>query len=96
MFAHIRSDARASEYSMIVEPRPEGAIIGYFAGKPISEQVVDLFGRRFSFVGLASFRRDGDVDATALDFGEFIAAPGLVYRLISGNSNGPAPRRQAA
>ncbi len=96
MFAHTRSQARPTEYSMIVEPRPEGAVIGYFAGKPISEEVVDLFGRRYRFVGLASFRRDGDIDATGLDVGEFIAEPGLVYRLVSGNSNGTPPTRRAA
>ena len=96
MFAPIRNQARPAEYSMIVEPHPEGAVIGYFAGKPISEEIVDLFGRRFSFVGVASFRRDGDVDATSLHVGEFIAEPGLVYRLIGSNSDRPSPARQAA
>ena len=96
MFAPVRTTSRIAEYSMIVEPRPEGAVIGYFAGEPISERVIDTFGRRFAYVGLASRRRDGEFDADQLKVGEFIAAPGLVYRLIAKNSSGTALMRRAA
>ncbi len=96
MFAHVHSQARPPEFSMIVEPHPAGVVIGHFAGKPISEEIVDLFGRRFRFAGVAGFRRDGDVDATGLGVGEFIAEPGLIYRLIGSNCDRPAPAREAA
>jgi hypothetical protein len=81
MFSPIRSNAQFTEFWMIVDPQPEGATIGYFAGKPISEGVIDIFGRRFTYVGAASRRPDGEFDVGQLKAGEFIAAPGLVYRL---------------
>lgn len=96
MFASTHLDTRVAEYSLIVEPRAEGAVIGYFAGQPISEGVVDAFGRRFSYVGLASRRRDGQFDVAQLKAGEFIAEPGLVYRLITSNSRNAAAVRHAA
>jgi len=95
MFASMHRDKRVTEYSLIVEPRAEGAVIGYFAGETINECVVDTFGRRFSFVGLASRRRDGRFDVAQLQAGEFIAEPGLVYRLITSNSISAAARHAA-
>ena len=96
MFAPIRTTTRVAEYSMIVDPRPDGEIIGYYAGKPISERIVDVFGRHFAYVGLAPRRQDGRFDVDQLKTGEFIAGVGLVYRLISSNAGGPAPVRHAA
>ncbi len=96
MFASMHRDRYAAEYSLIVEPKPEGALIGYFADKPISEGVVDAFGRHFSYIGLAGRRRDGRFDVAQLKVGEFIAEPGLVYRLITNNSSAAAPVRRAA
>jgi len=96
MFASMYRHKRVTEYSMIIEPRAEGAVIGYFAGKPISESVVDCFGRRFSYVGLASRQRNGQFDVAQLKVGEFIAEPGLVYRLTTGNSASAAAVRHAA
>ena len=96
MFAPIRTPSRDAVYSMIIEPRREGAVIGYFAGEPISECVIDAFGRRFAYIGLAIRRRDGQFDAAQLKAGEFIAEPGLVYRLITGHSSEAAPTRRAA
>jgi len=81
MFASTNRDPRVIEYSMIVEPKAVGAIIGYFAGNPIPEGVVDAFGRHFSYAGLACRRRDGLIDVEQLNAGEFVAEPGLIYRL---------------
>jgi hypothetical protein len=80
------------EYSMMVEPRPAGPTIGLYRGLPIAERVVDQFGRRFLYVGLASRRRDGRFDVASLRAGEFIAEPGLVYRL---EANERASRKAA-
>lgn len=82
MFSPIRNNTQFTEFWMIVDPLPEGMTIGYFAGNPISEGVVDIFGRHFSYVGAASRRSDGEFDVDQLKAGEFIAAPGLVYRLV--------------
>ena len=72
------------EYSMMVEPHPAGPMIGLYQGLPIAERVVDQFGRRFSYVGLAGRQRDGQFDPASLAPGEFIVEPGLVYRLEKG------------
>ena len=80
------------EYSMMVEPRPAGPTIGLYRGLPIAERVVDQFGRRFFYVGLASRRRDGRFDVGSLRAGEFIVEPGLVYRL---EANERASRKAA-
>jgi hypothetical protein len=96
MFASRHRNTHIAEYSMIVEPRAEGALIGYFAGEPISEGVVDTFGRHFSYVGLACRGRDGRIDVTQLKVGEFVAGPGLIYRLVTSNSGAAAPGRRAA
>ena len=95
MFVANRSNAQYADYSIIIDPRPEGAIIGHFAGQPISEGVVDIFGRQFTYVGVACRQRNGDFDATHLKSGEFIASPGLVYRIVT-DKRGDTPVRRAA
>jgi hypothetical protein len=72
---------RADIYSIMVEPRPVGATIGLYRGLPIAERVVDLFNRRYSFVGVIGRRRDGQYDVDALKPGQFVVEPGLVYSL---------------
>jgi hypothetical protein len=84
MFRFDAGTSRPAEYSMLVEPRPVGPTIGVYGGLPIAERVVDLFGRRFAYVGVACRRRDGQFDAESLGPGEFIVEPGLAYRLESG------------
>jgi hypothetical protein len=72
---------RADIYSIMVEPRPAGATIGLYRGLPIAERVVDLFNRRYTFVGVIGRRRDGQYDVDALKPGQFVVEPGLVYGL---------------
>ena len=72
---------RADIYSIMVEPRAAGATIGLYRGLPIAERVVDLFNRRFVFVGVIGRRRDGQYDVDALKPGQFVVEPGLVYSL---------------
>ena len=74
---------RADIYSIMVEPRPLGATIGLYRGLPIAERVVDLFNRRYSFVGVIGRRCDGQYDVDALKPGQFVVEPGLVYSLES-------------
>ena|SRR5260221_13765499 len=72
---------RADIYSIMVEPRPAGPTIGLYRGLPIAERVVDLFNRRYTFVGVIGRRRDGQYDVDALKPGQFVVEPGLVYGL---------------
>lgn len=65
----------------IVEPQRAGAAIGYLAGAPIAETVIDLFGRHFAFTGVARRKCDGSYDLDSLRPGEFIAEPGLIYQM---------------
>lgn len=61
--------------------RPSGPVIAYFDGSPIAESVVDAAGRRYVFAGIVPRGRDGAADPAALRPGEFVATPGLIYRL---------------
>lgn len=69
------------EYCILHNVQPVGPSVGFYAGREIPETVVDDFGRRFEFVGIAARKTNGALDAEALGSGEFIVRPGLVYRL---------------
>jgi hypothetical protein len=79
---------RPVEYSILIEPRPDGQVIGYYAGRPIAAAVVDHFGRRFTYAGVAPRLRNGRYDAEALRPGEWIVEPGLVYYADPGETGG--------
>jgi hypothetical protein len=69
------------DYHIVFEPRPDGPLIGFFGGQPIAAAVLDYFGRRFIYDGVATRRRDGQYDLRSLRPGEWIVEPGLVYRI---------------
>jgi hypothetical protein len=71
------------EYSILRDVTQEGCSMGSYNGQDISESVIDEFGRRFAYVGLAPRKWNGDYDGNALGPGEFIVPPGLVYRYLS-------------
>jgi hypothetical protein len=73
-------------FSIMVEPRPAGPVIGFYRDRPIAERVIDLFGRRFTYAGVIGRRRDGQYDVERLKSGQFIAEPGIVYDLEAGAS----------
>jgi hypothetical protein len=74
--------ARPVEFVIIHGARADGAIIGSVNGFGIAEFVLDEFGRRYEYAGLASRRGNGKFDADVLGIGEFILEPGLVYRIL--------------
>ena len=75
-------------YRKVVDPQHVGPVIGYIADSPISETIVDRFGRAFDYVGAAPRTPDGAYDVESLQLGDFIVEPGLLYRL-----NGERVRR---
>jgi hypothetical protein len=80
---------RRVEYSILHDVRPIGPSIGFYAGRDIRESVVDVFGRRFLYAGVAPRKWDGVFDVEALKAGEFIVQPGLVYRLATSGVAAP-------
>jgi hypothetical protein len=79
---------RPVEFFKVHEPKPEGPIIGSYAGEPIASVVIDYFGRRYTYVGAAVRRRNGQYDVEALLPGEFLVEPGLVYYCQSDRTPG--------
>ena len=71
--------ARHVGYFILVEPRADGPVVGYYAGYPIAAAVVDYFGRRFTYGGVAPRLRTGRYDVESLLPGEWIVEPGLIY-----------------
>lgn len=72
---------RYLEYFLLRNVTAEGPIVGRYEGQDVRQNIVDEWGRRYSFVGIAAFRWDGQYACDALKTGEFILPPGLVYRL---------------
>jgi hypothetical protein len=71
--------ARHVGYFILMEPRADGPVVGYYAGHPIAAAVVDYFGRRFAYAGVAPRLPSGRYDVEALLPGEWIVEPGLIY-----------------
>jgi hypothetical protein len=65
---------------MLVDARPAGRVLGYYKDRPIPAAVVDYFGRRYIYAGLAPRHRNGGYDVDALATSERLVEPGLVYR----------------
>src|SRR5262245_26202164 len=80
--------SRPVEYFILVEPRPDGPIIGRYAGHAIAEAVVDSFGRLLTHAGMAPRLHNGRYDVDALQPGEWIVEPGLIYYADPGESGG--------
>ena len=53
---------------------------GILNDRPIPAAVVDYFGRRYIYAGIAPRRHNGQYDVEALAIGERLVEPGLVYR----------------
>lgn len=68
-------------YLILQDAVPSGLAIGNLGGDTIYEFVTDCFGKRYRYVGLAPRRWSGEIDVDALQAGEFILPPNLVYRL---------------
>jgi hypothetical protein len=78
------------DYYLLVEPHPDGPILGSYAGHPIAEGMIDGYGARYTFVGIAPRLRGGSYDSEALLPGEWLVEPGLVYRKKSRTTDHPS------
>jgi len=83
------STRRPIEYFLLVEPQAAGPVVGYYAEHPIADVVVDCFGRRFTYAGIAPRLHSGRYNVEALLPGEWIVEPGLVYYGNPGDPSGP-------
>jgi hypothetical protein len=83
---------RPVDYFILLEPRADGPVVGYYAGHPIAATVVDHFGRRFSYTGVASRLPSGRYDVESLLPGEWIVEPGLIYYADPNESRGHPKR----
>ncbi len=72
---------RHLEYFLLHDAKPTGPSVGIYANRDIPASVADDFGRQYIFAGVAPRRSDGKFDLNALESGEFILKPGLVYRM---------------
>ncbi len=72
-------NGRSVEYLILANPRPDGPVIGLYLGRSIASAVIDYFGRRYVFSGIASRKRNGQYDVDGLTRGERLVEPGLVY-----------------
>jgi hypothetical protein len=77
------------DYYVLVEPRADGPMVGYYAGHPIAAAVVDYSGRRYTYAGVAPRLRSGRYDVESLRPGEWIVEPGLVYYSDRNEAGGP-------
>lgn len=78
---------RPIDYSMLHNVKPTGPSMGFYADREIPELVVDDFGRRFVYAGVAPRKFNGAFDVDALAAGEVIVRPGLVYRRVGAKTS---------
>ena len=81
MSAIVHQRCTRADFLVVVDPRPAGPILGMFGEHKIASTVVDRFGRRYDYVGIATRLWMGRCDSDALKSGEWLVEPGLVYRL---------------
>lgn len=75
-----RRSTHILEYAILHNTTPDGPVIGRLDEREFSEFVLDEFGRRFAFSGVAPRLSNGQYDDAALQDGEFIVPPGLIYK----------------
>jgi hypothetical protein len=71
---------RPVEDFIVQDAKAVGPSVGSYDGREIPATIVDRFGRRYAYVGLAPRGWDGGLDPDALGPGEYVVLPGLLYR----------------
>lgn len=92
----ILRERRQIDYYVLIDPRGDGPLVGYYAGHPIPAAVVDYSGRRYVYAGLAPRHRDGSYDVESLRQGEWLVEPGLVYYCDPHEARGGQRKRHRA
>jgi hypothetical protein len=75
------AEGRPVEFFILHDAKADGPCLGRYGDKEIPASVIDGFGRRYTYVGVAPRKSNGRFDVDALQDGEFILPPGLVYRI---------------
>jgi hypothetical protein len=75
-------------YFMLLQPRPDGPPVGFYADQEIPAAVIDADGRRYFYAGVATRLLDGSYDLNALGEDEWLVEPGLVYCGARENAGG--------
>ena len=72
-----------TEYLVLPRTSDIGPTIGYIGARPIAERVLDQWGQRYVYCGLAPRLPSGAINLKLIRLGEWIVEPGLLYRLDS-------------
>ena len=72
-----------AEYFVLTHVSEDGPVAGYFGDRPIAEEILDQWGRRYVYCGLVPKLADGSFNLKLIERGEWIVEPGLLYRLAS-------------
>lgn len=70
-----------TEYLILVHTSANGPVIGYFGEQPVAERILDRWGKRYVYSGLAPKLANGAFNLKLVRSGEWIVEPGLLYRL---------------
>jgi hypothetical protein len=70
------------EFFRLHNARPDGVVVARYRDHAVCDVMIDEYGQRYVFAGLAPRRRDGTYDVKGLKVGEVILEPGLIYQLI--------------
>jgi hypothetical protein len=86
------------DFFMLRDVRGEGAVIGHYNGRDMTETIIDGDGNRYIYRGLADCRADGRPDPDRLKGGEYLVEPCLIYEAesISGQRHADIWRRVRA
>ena len=72
-----------AEYLILPRTFDDGPTVGYIGERPIAEEILDQWGRRYVYCGLAPKLASGAFNLKLIRTGEWIVEPGLLYRLAS-------------
>jgi len=80
--ARFRAAQPDVEFYRLYGARPDGAVVARYRDQDVCDVVVDEFGHRYVFAGVAPRLLNGAYDVRGLKIGEVILEPGLIYQLI--------------
>ncbi|HVJ35107.1 MAG TPA: hypothetical protein VND94_18500 [Terriglobia bacterium] len=80
--ARLRAAQPDVEFYRLYGAKPDGAVVARYCGRDVCDVVIDEYGHRYVFAGVAPRLFNGNYDVRGLKIGEVILEPGLIYQLI--------------